>query len=137
MASNGNIEKFKAQEIIDALIDSRGIKAAAARKLQCDWNTIDRYCRKYATVEAARKQEQQELIDEAEASLVGKMRGGDNWAINKVLSLDPERGWVDKQQVTGDKGGPIEVNIDAKGILASKLGAIASRIGAGESDSGA
>ncbi|MFQ5760194.1 MAG: hypothetical protein ACE5HM_04375 [Acidiferrobacterales bacterium] len=113
--ANGNGEngrdKFSAQEVIDAFADSRGIKAAAARKLGCDWTTVDRYCKKYPTVEAARRHEQQELIDEAEANLVAKMRGGDNWAINKVLSLDPERGWVDKQELGGNKGGPIIIKV--------------------------
>lgn len=68
-------EKYTAQQIIDALIQARGMKTVAARNLGCDYNTIVRYINTYATVKQALDETLESLGDNVESTLLAKALG--------------------------------------------------------------
>lgn len=61
--------KYTAQQMIEALQQTRGNKAAAARALECSRNTIDRYIREYPTVKDAYEDVNSAGLDVAESLL--------------------------------------------------------------------
>jgi len=121
-------EKFTAQQMIDAIRASKGIKSVAARRLGCVRQTVDRYIREYATVAAAYEEERESIIDLAEGKMLQAVNDGEWPAIKFVLvTLGKERGYVERQQheVGGKDGNAIEVTHDVNGDIKQ---AILSRI---------
>lgn len=53
MAKLGQPEKFTAQQMIDALILTKGMVALTAKQLRCSQNTVRRYIREYPSVKQA------------------------------------------------------------------------------------
>ena len=77
--------------------------------LRCDPETIHNYCKRYPAVQAAKVDARGELVDVAEAKRWQAVHRGDAWAIAMVLkTLGRSRGYVERQEVTGQDGGPIQ-----------------------------
>lgn len=92
-------EKFKAEQVIEALRRARGVKAAAARALGCDRNTVDRYIREYATVAAAYEEANETNIDLAEGHLMKAIDAGNIKAILFYLRTKGKaRGYVERTE---------------------------------------
>lgn len=68
-------EQFTAQQMIDALIATRGMKTVAAKRLGCAYNTVVRYINKYPTVKAALDETKEELGDSIESTLLAEALG--------------------------------------------------------------
>ena len=79
---------------------TRGVKAAAARRLGCARSTIDYYIRRYPTVHDAFVEARDILVDDAETAL-GELIDDREWpAVHFTLStLGKDRGF-------GDQPGP-------------------------------
>lgn len=105
-------EKFTAQQMIDAIRGSRGIKSVAARRLGCVRQTVDRYIRDYPTVREVYEEERESLVDLAEAKLLESVNNSEWPAIKFVLvTLGKDRGYVERQEVTGPDGGAVTVRV--------------------------
>jgi len=103
-------QQYKAAEVIDALKRARGIKAVAAKILGCDRRTVERYCNRYVTVERACKDAREMLIDIAEGKLASHVDKGDWPAVKWTLAtIGKQRGYVERQEVTGAEGGALDV----------------------------
>lgn len=68
-------EKFTAEQVADALIETRGMKTLAAKRLGCSYNTVQRYIDKYATVKDALRQSHAGLGDQVELTLANMALG--------------------------------------------------------------
>lgn len=103
-------EKYSTAKVIEALRQARGIKAVAAKLLNCHRQTIENYIKRHPTVARAYQEQRETLVDIAEGKLIKKV-DADEWpAIKFVLvTLGKTRGYVERQEVTGAGGGPVVV----------------------------
>ena len=87
-------QRFSAQQVIDALTATAGIKSAAAKRLGCHVNTVENYIARYPTVAAAATQARSGIIDIAESILVRRLNAGEWDAAKFVLTtLGKDRGY--------------------------------------------
>lgn len=90
-------ERYTTDQMIDALRKSRGIAARAAEMLGCDRQTVLNYCKRYATVQAAREEAKETLNDWVESQMIKRIQAGDTtmmiwWSKTQMRS----RGFVDR-----------------------------------------
>jgi hypothetical protein len=108
-----NKEKYTKKEIIAALIASKGMVYVAAGKLECAANTIYRFAEKYPEVKEAMKQERGLRVDIAELHLHNAVQRGEPWAVSLTLkTIGKDRGYTERQEITGTDGGAIQVDIN-------------------------
>jgi hypothetical protein len=77
--------RFTAQQVIAALRDCRGMTYLAAKRLQCNPQTIMNYCKRYPAVEQAKHDARGEMLDIAEVKLWQAVSAGQPWAITFCL----------------------------------------------------
>lgn len=95
-------QRFTAEQVIEALRRSRGIKALAAKALGCNRLTVDNYIQRYPTIKAVYEEQRALLVDIAEAQLAKKLDAGEWDAVKYVLStLGRERGYGDTMRHEG------------------------------------
>ena len=105
-------EKYTTAQMIEALREKHGNLSAAARFLGCSRNTISRYIKIYPTVKAVADEERETLIDFAENQLFKQVQEGNITAIIFTLkTIGKSRGYVERQEVTGADGKPVETKI--------------------------
>lgn len=111
-----NVPQFTAAQMIDALRQARGIKAAAARALGCERITVVRYCQKYPSVQAACDEQRERLVDVAESHLTKWVEQGQERAVFWALAtLGKDRGYVLRQEQTGKDGEAIAHELTHRG----------------------
>lgn len=71
-------EKFTAEQVANALRETKGMTTLTARKLGCDWKTVQRYVRTYATVAEVLKEEREKTGDQVELTLANMALGKAN-----------------------------------------------------------
>jgi hypothetical protein len=104
-----NKHRFTPAQMIAALNETKGMVFLAARRLGCSHDTILRYCKKYPSVQAEKERHQGALVDLAELKLWESVQRGEAWGISLVLkTLGRDRGYVDRQEITGKDGGPVQ-----------------------------
>jgi hypothetical protein len=112
--------KFSAEQIIEAIQGSGGIMSTIARKLQCDWYTAQKYIADHPTVKAAYDAERASILDLCESVVFRNVqlaqetqRGGttgDTSDAKWILSrLGKDRGYSERNELTGKDGTPLEV----------------------------
>lgn len=105
-------QRYTAAQVIEAIEQSRGIKSAIAQRLGCHRHTVDNYIARYPTVARAYWEERERIVDTAEVKLLEKLKDGVDWAIKYVLStLGKDRGYVERQEVAGEGGGPLTIKV--------------------------
>jgi hypothetical protein len=67
-------QRYKAQEVVDAIRASNGVVQQAASALGCSPRTIYNYADRYVTVQEAMDESRKDLAGEAEGYLVAMMR---------------------------------------------------------------
>jgi hypothetical protein len=101
---------YTAQQFIDAIPGTGGIISAIARKVGCDWYTVQRWIDKAATVRAAYDAECEAMLDLAESTVLKAIKDGDTsdakWYLTKK---GKRRGYGDALEVTGEGGGPLRI----------------------------
>ena len=103
-------EAYTVAQVIDALRATKGMKGPAARKLGCTWNTVDNYAKRHPTIAAAIAEEREMMLDIGELSLARAVQNGEAWAVCFLLKTQGKsRGYVERQEITGGDGGPVEV----------------------------
>lgn len=90
-------ERYTAQQMIDALHETKGMVSLAAKRLGCDPHTVYRYIREYPTVAHAQKLEREAMTDVAELALYKAIKDGEGWAVCFYLKCQgKERGYVER-----------------------------------------
>jgi hypothetical protein len=104
--------KFTAEQIIDALGESHGMIAPAARSLGCSRDTIRRYLAEYAEIAQAIADEREATTDLAENKLRDAIIRGEAWAICFYLKcMAKDRGYVERGELTGTNGAPVKIKL--------------------------
>ena len=101
--------KHRTADIISALEKTHGMVYLAAEALGCAPVTIYRRAEKDAKVQGVINDQRGKLIDKAELKLEHAVMNGEPWAVTLTLkSLGKNRGYVERQEVTGADGGAIK-----------------------------
>ena len=108
-------EKYTAQQMIDALKETRGMITLAAKRLGCAPNTVRRYVEKYVTVAEAKHEAHENLGDQVELTLVSEALGERDKSGRYVRTPNTaaliflaktkfkDRGYVERQEYAGAK----------------------------------
>ncbi|MEM9043422.1 MAG: helix-turn-helix domain-containing protein [Pseudomonadota bacterium] len=114
--------KFTPDEMIAALRQARGIKAAAARILNCSRNTVDKYIAENPDVMSAAREVDQETLDDVEGKLLKLLDKEDPKAIFFYLRhKGKSRGYTTGQEISGPEGEPIPVTHDFSNFTNEEL----------------
>ena len=121
---NGNSKKREqtALRIIDAIKESNGLLTLAAKKAGVGYTTIWRYTQDYPSVKQAVIEAKERMLDFAEGKLYENIKGGDNTAIIFYLKTQGKgRGYIERQEVTGEGGKPISYELTVKDTETKEL----------------
>jgi hypothetical protein len=95
-------QRYTAQQVAQALIETKGMVFIAAQRLGCDPETIRNYCKRYPSVQAAKDAERGRMVDLAELKLYQSIQNGEAWGIAFALkTIGKDRGYVERQELTG------------------------------------
>jgi len=104
--------KYTERQIIEALEESKGLIAPAARKLGCARDTIRRYLEEYEDVARAMKDQTEAVTDMAEHALYQAILDREAWAVCFYLKCKgKERGYVERAELTGNNGAPVKIKL--------------------------
>lgn len=107
-----NKQRYTPQQIADTLLETRGMVFLAAKKLGCSDETIYNYAKRYKAVGDALRQQRGQFVDMAELKLWNAVNEGEAWAVQFALrTLGKERGYVERQEVTGKDGNEMIIKV--------------------------
>ena len=102
--------KFTATQVAQALDQHKGMVYLAAKALGCSHVTIYNYAKRHPTVQEAIDRNRGQVLDTAELSLYNAILREEHWAITFALrTIGKDRGYTERQEVTGTDGGPVEL----------------------------
>ena len=105
-------QRFTPKQVADTLNETRGMVFLAAKKLGCSDDTIYNYAKRYKAVGDALRQQRGQFVDMAELKLWNAVNEGEAWAVQFALrTLGKERGYVERQEVTGKDGEAFVIEI--------------------------
>jgi len=125
---------IKADEVKPLIKEKEGNLAAIARELGCSRGAVRNRVRENEDLQELREDQRQRSIDKAEKALEEKIDEGNLTAIIfKLKTQGKNRGYSQRQEISGPGGGPIksknkeEVSFDAKGQAENILEASESK----------
>ncbi len=107
-------QKFTAQQIIEALKETKGMVYLAADRLGCQAQTLYNYRDRYPAVRAAMESEDGKINDVAEMKLYQAIVAGESWAVQfRLRTKAKQRGYSERTEVevSGKDGGAIPVHV--------------------------
>ena len=104
-----------ASRIIEAIKESNGLLTLAAKKAGLHYATVWQYTQDFPTVKQAVIEAKEKMLDFTESKLYEKIKEGDNAAIIFYLKTQgKKRGYIERQEVTGEGGKPISYEFTVK-----------------------
>lgn len=101
---------YTAEQFLKAIPGSGGIISEIARRVGCDWNTAQKYIKRFATVQQAYDDECESILDAAEGQLHLAVQEGEMWAVKYILSTKGKsRGYTEKSES--------DVNLKTDGLI--------------------
>jgi hypothetical protein len=98
-----------------------GIITTVARRVGCDWHTASKWINEHDTLKRAFQDERERVLDLCETKLIDAINSGDIDSAKWMLSrLGRNRGYVERQEVTGKDGGPVQ-SLDLSKLTNSQL----------------
>ena len=108
MANNG----FTAAQVIEAIKESRGFVTTISKRLGCDRTYVYRLIEKFPTAKEALENEREGNKDFAEGKLIQQIDAGNITAIIFYLKTQAkDRGYIERQELTGAEGGQIILKV--------------------------
>lgn len=106
-------QKLTVEQVIQALEKHQGLAALAAHSLGVTMQTVYNYRDRYPTIAARMKELRERRTDRVELALYDKINAGDTASIIFYLKTQAkDRGYVERQEVTGADGGAVLVKWD-------------------------
>jgi Bacterial regulatory protein, Fis family len=100
------------EQMIEALEQSKGLIAPAARALGCSRDTIRSYLEEYPAVGQAKLDQEEAVKDMAENALYAAILRGEAWAICFYLKCRAkDRGYVERAELTGANAAPVKIKL--------------------------
>jgi len=104
---------YRTADILKALEETHGMIYLAASALGCSPHTIYRHAAKNPKVQGVIDSYRGKLVDKAELKLEQAVMAGEPWAVIFYLKTQAkDRGYVERQEVTGADGGAVMVKWD-------------------------
>jgi len=104
---------YSKKSIIEALHRTHGMIFLAAKEIGCAPVTIYRHAAKDKKIQDIIDSYRGQLIDKAELKLEQAVLNGEPWALNLALkTIGKQRGYVERQEVTGADGAPQKVEVE-------------------------
>jgi len=101
--------------VLEAYKAAGGLHTYAAKYLGVDRSTLWRYLNKHPEVRKEIEEMEEELLDYAERKLLEKIQKGNLGAILFYLKCKgKKRGYIERQEITGEDGSPIQVTVKVK-----------------------
>ena len=108
-------EKFTIKQVSDAIKKGQGFVSAAADILICEPQTVRNYINKYDKCKLATEEAQGKTLDYVESRLMSLVKDKNVTAIIFYLKTKGKnRGYVERQEVTGPDGGNIKFVVKFK-----------------------
>lgn len=105
--------RFTPEAVVQAIKGSGSIMSTIAKRLDCDWRTADKYCRKWESTRIALENETETVLDDAESVLYESIKEGNTQDAKWLLSTKgKQRGFSERHEVTGANGAPIQIVYD-------------------------
>jgi hypothetical protein len=128
--------RFKIEQVAEALRKSAGIQAGAARILGCTRQAISLYVARYPQLARVVDDAVEFNLDLAETKLIDAVNQGEMTAIKFYLETKGKsRNYTRRHEVTGANGGAIEVT-GARDRLIATLDEMAERLAIGNAELG-
>jgi transposase-like protein len=106
------VQRYTTEQIIKALKETNGMIYLAARRLGCTPQTIYNRANRTQVIKQAIEDSRGEIVDLAEQKLRLAILAGEPWAVALTLkTLGKQRGYVERQEVTGADSGPVDVRV--------------------------
>ena len=106
-------QKLTVGQVIQALEKHQGLAALAAQTLGVSLQTVYNYRDRYPTIAAKMREMRERRTDRVELALYDKINAGEIAAIIFYLKTQAkDRGYVERQEVTGADGGAVIVKWD-------------------------
>lgn len=94
-------ERYKTEQVAQALHEAKGMITIAAQKLRCNPETVRNYIKRHASVAQACQDERDMMTDIAELALYRAIQNGEPWSVSLYLrTIGRHRGYVEKQELT-------------------------------------
>jgi transposase-like protein len=114
---SGRERSLTPEQIIKALIDMNGMISKAARSLGVSRSLIYWYMDQHPEIREAVDEAKQMMLDEAESQLHKAVKKGTPWAVQYYLKTQgKQRGYVDRQEITGADGEAIQIKAELKDL---------------------
>lgn len=105
-------EELNADKVIQKIGELKGNLAAVARSFGMSRQTLYSYIKDHPTVQRAVEEARETMLDNAESALYTAVLNGEAWAVCFFLKTQGKsRGYVERQEHTGEGGGAIVVRI--------------------------
>ena len=96
--------------VADKLREFQGNQAAVARAFGVDRSRITQYMAAHPELAAVKQEAEEAILDHAESALYRAVLQGELSAVKWLLATKGKgRGYVERQEVTGSDGGPVQV----------------------------
>jgi len=133
-------QRFTTDQVAAALRACGGFRSHAAANLGCSPSTITNCINRSARLQQIDKEIVEAAIDTAEDQLLKLVRRGNVAAVIFLLKTKAKhRGYVERQEISGPEGGPVEASLHFESLLrltaeerAAKIEALQARIAAGK-----
>jgi|DEB0MinimDraft_3_1074331.scaffolds.fasta_scaffold38350_2 hypothetical protein len=103
-------QRYTAQEVADAIIETKGFITYTAKKLGCDRKTVYRYIERYDICQQAVTDARAGFLDMAEMTLHNKILDGDVTAtIFALKTIGKERGYTERHEHSGADGNSLKI----------------------------
>ena len=103
-------ERVPTERIIECLRETNGLVSLAAKRVPCSQSTINTRRKRVKAVEDVIRECRGELVDFGELALRRAVVAGEPWAVGLVLkTLGKDRGYIERQEITGADGGDIRM----------------------------
>lgn len=100
------------EEYTNAILEAQGLISVAARRLGVTRSAIYEAAKNHEVIRSAINDARERTTDLAEGKLFQKINEGDNTAIIFYLKTQAkQRGYVERQEVTGAEGGELTVRV--------------------------
>lgn len=113
MIQTGESSKgYTKARVLKAIKGSAGIRSTIAVRLGCCWNTADKLSKKWPETVQAMQDEREMILDMSETTILKSVKEGDTGSAKWLLStLGKDRGYVERQELTGKDGAGVDITV--------------------------
>ena len=115
-------KKYTKDEVLEAIEGSAGILLTVSKRLQCTWDTAERWVNKWEETKTALKNENEKVLDMAEGQVLKAVQSGDLQTAKWVLARKgKERGWGEDNSLKLVNDDPLNINLTGDTMSAEEL----------------